>query len=542
MSDYPLEATSTGKPSILHDETKQPAVATVRDNARAGGVETDPHKDLTLWKSVKKWPKVVLYCVGLTFAILMYGYDYAIVGTTSAMPSFQRDFGEQLPNGKWILPSLWLGLWTFASPGASIIGAVAGGWFQDWCGRRASLAVGSFLCAIGVAISFVSNLPSDINDRRGVFLAGKGFQGGAIGMVMTTTQTYISEIAPPNLRGPMLAFFPIFTLLGQLIGAAVIFGCLNLPNGYTICFATQWGFSGVPLLLSYAIPESPTYLIRKGFLEKARRAQRRLDGRDIPTEETIGAIQRNIEQERKSARATYVDCFKAANRRRTFIVMFAGLLPQMFGLTLLSKASYFAQVIGMESTLSVLVLILGIVCGLLANVCSMYVLSKVGRRILIIYSLGVLTILWGAMGIAGIWPGKISLWYSAVTMILVTMVAGLSVWPASYAVGAEASSLHLRAKAQGVGWLTAGVAASLFGFVLPYIYNPDQGDLKAKTAFVLAGLCAISFVMSFWLIPEMKGRTPSEIDRMFEQKLPAGKFSSWRGEDDAVTKVDSQTV
>jgi len=44
--------------------------------------------------------------------------------------------------------------------------------------------------------------------------------------------------------------------------------------------------------------------------------------------------------------------------------------------------------------------------------------------------------------------------YSAVTMILVTMVAGLSVWPASYAVGAEASSLHLRAKAQGVGWLT----------------------------------------------------------------------------------------
>ncbi len=89
MSDYPLEATSTGKPSILHDETKQPAVATVRDNARAGAVETDPHKDLTLWKSVKKWPKVVLYCVGLTFAILMYGYDYAIVGTTSAMPSFQ---------------------------------------------------------------------------------------------------------------------------------------------------------------------------------------------------------------------------------------------------------------------------------------------------------------------------------------------------------------------------------------------------------------------------------------------------------------------
>lgn len=322
----------------------------------------------------------------------------------------RRDFGETLPDGKWILPSLWLGLWTFASPGTSIIGAVAGGWFQDWAGRRASLAVGSFLCAVGVAISFVSGLPSDINNRRGVFLAGKGVQGGAIGMVLTTTQTYISEIVPPNLRGPMLAFFPIFTLLGQLIGAGVIYACLNLPNGYTICFATQWAFSGVPFILSYAVPESPTYLVRKGLLEKARSAQRRLDGRDIPTEETIGAIQRNIEWESNSARSTYIACFNSANRRRTLIVMFASSLPQVFGLTLLSKASYFAQVIGMESTLSVLVLILGIVCGLFANICSMYVLLRVGRRTLIIWSLCILTVIWGAMGIAGVWPGKFSMW------------------------------------------------------------------------------------------------------------------------------------
>ncbi|UNI22899.1 hypothetical protein JDV02_008743 [Purpureocillium takamizusanense] len=541
MTDYPLDATMTGEQSLPREDETNKTTATA-----VAVVETDPNKDLTLLQSIKKWPRVVLYCVGLTFAILMYGYDYAIVGTTSAMPSFQRDFGEQLPDGKWILPSLWLGLWTFASPGASIIGAIAGGWFQDWRGRRASLALGSLLCAVGVAISFVSSHPADINGRRGVFLAGKGFQGGAIGMVMTTTQTYMSEIAPPSLRGPLLALFPVFTLLGQLIGAAVIFGCLNLPNGYTICFGTQWVFSAIPLLLSYAIPESPTYLVRRGLLDEARRAQRRLDGHDdVPTEETIAAIRRNIEEERKSARATYRDCFKGANRRRTVIVMFAGVLPQMFGLTLLSKASYFVQVLGMSSTLSVLVLILGIVCGVLANVCSIYIMSRVGRRNLTMYSLAILTILWGAMGVAGIWPGTISMWYSAATMILAITVAGLSVWPASYAVGAEASSLQLRARAQGVGWLTAGVAAAIFGFALPYIYNPDQGDLKAKTAFVFAGLCAVSFVASFWLIPEMKGRTPSEIDRMFEQKLPSRKFSSWRGDesmDGAVIKLDSRTV
>ena len=44
---------------------------------------------VTLWQSVKIYPKVVGYCVGVTAAILLYGYDLAIVGTVSAMPEFQ---------------------------------------------------------------------------------------------------------------------------------------------------------------------------------------------------------------------------------------------------------------------------------------------------------------------------------------------------------------------------------------------------------------------------------------------------------------------
>lgn len=47
------------------------------------------HSELTLWQTLKKWHRVSLYCVGLTSAILLYGYDYVIVGSTSSMPSFQ---------------------------------------------------------------------------------------------------------------------------------------------------------------------------------------------------------------------------------------------------------------------------------------------------------------------------------------------------------------------------------------------------------------------------------------------------------------------
>lgn len=42
-----------------------------------------------LWQLLKRWPKVVMYCLALSSAILLYGYDLVIVGTVSAMPAFQ---------------------------------------------------------------------------------------------------------------------------------------------------------------------------------------------------------------------------------------------------------------------------------------------------------------------------------------------------------------------------------------------------------------------------------------------------------------------
>lgn len=45
--------------------------------------------NLSLWQSVRKWPKIVGYSLGLTSAILLWGFDTSIVGNVSAVPSFQ---------------------------------------------------------------------------------------------------------------------------------------------------------------------------------------------------------------------------------------------------------------------------------------------------------------------------------------------------------------------------------------------------------------------------------------------------------------------
>lgn len=322
----------------------------------------------------------------------------------------RKDFGHQL-DGEWILPASWLALWNVASPIGAMGGSVVGAWFQDRVGRRTALGVSSFLSAVSVAIMFVSYLPEDIGGRRGCFLAAKFLQGAAIGGVMSATQTYLSEILPPILRGSGMAFFPVFTLLGQLTGALVIFGSLNKDKGYAVAFGSQWPFSFMPILVSFLIPESPAFYVRKKQYDKAHKAQARLDPVGIDTNAIVEKIKADIAHEELTSRSSFAECFNKQNIRRTLIVMWANSLTAIFGLPLLAKASYFLQIVGMNPDTSIIFLILGIVLGLISNAISVYVTSRIGRRPLILTSLAISSLLWLLMGIANCFSGTAVVWY-----------------------------------------------------------------------------------------------------------------------------------
>lgn len=76
-------------------DSKAVVEVTQLENISSGGQGCDPDHGrlpkahVTLWRSVREWPRVVGYCVALSSAILLYGYDLVIVGTVSAMPVFQ---------------------------------------------------------------------------------------------------------------------------------------------------------------------------------------------------------------------------------------------------------------------------------------------------------------------------------------------------------------------------------------------------------------------------------------------------------------------
>ncbi|KAH8728631.1 hypothetical protein GQ44DRAFT_737341 [Phaeosphaeriaceae sp. PMI808] len=402
-----------------------------------------------------------------TSVILLWGYVGIIVGNITAIPAFQRDFGGiwNETEQEFTFPALWLGL-LYAMPDVGRgFGAATAGPLQDRIGRIKSLFTGATVATLSILIMFFSNKGGNLETRRGLPLLARLLQGFGLGMIKIQTLTYISETVPTCLRGASMAIIPAFDLLGKLTGALVIFGVesTSSPTSYLIAIGSQWIFSIAPLVLCFVLPESPAYHVRNKDFESARTSLVKLYTLKNDPDAALETLHRSIEHEEAiGGGATYPECFRGINRRRTGVIIFANFLPPMFGLPLLASVSYFLQQVGVSSSKSLLLLIIGIICGLLSNVVSTWTLSHIRRRRLAMITLGGTSVLWAAMGISGL--------------------------------------CHH-------GGITAYVTGIFMQFVLPYLYNPDAANLKAKTGFVFAASSALAGVITWLLVPEMMGRS-----------------------------------
>jgi hypothetical protein len=53
-----------------------------------------------------------------------------------------------------------------------------------------------------------------------------------------------------------------------------------------------------------------------------------------------------------------------------------------------------------------------------------------------------------------------------------------------------------------------------------------RGNLGPKTYLIFAGWMFLCVVITFFCLPETKGRSPAELDAMFAARVPARKFKS----------------
>lgn len=365
-----------------------------------------------LLPTIRQHPKVAWATVGLASVFLLGGYDSVIVTTVPSVPQFQKDFGE-LYDHRYIIPSMWLSLWSALPCVGNIVGALIAGWAQDRFGRRWPFAIGSVLSTVAVAIACLSPLSADIDTRRSVFLLAEVVQGVALALAQTTAQTYMSEAVPTAMRAPAMALIPTLALTGQLIGAVVVFlgSARTSRSAYVVAFHSMWPFSAVPIIVALLIPESPVHLLRQQDLIGTLCSLRKLYTKSTDCDQLFKDLQHHVSQEDREERSSYGDCFRESNRRRTLIVIFVSMVPTLFGLNLLSDGSYFLQMVGMKASHSLIMLVLGIALALVANAIGVWVSSRVGRRTLILTSVSITTVLWLAVGVVGCWSGEFVPWY-----------------------------------------------------------------------------------------------------------------------------------
>jgi MFS family permease len=290
-----------------------------------------------------------------------------------------------------------------------MFGAGFAGWVQDRFGRRISLGLGAVIALLGIVIIYLSSSYPTADGKRAIFLLGKVFEGFAIGQTAATTQTYISEIAPNSLLGPVSAFFPAVILTGQLIGARIVFGEIYVVAdwGYKTCMLSMFPFAGAVVLISFIMPESPTWLVRMGRATAARAAIKRLERAEHDIEDVIYDLVVVMGKEKKecgNGNVSIMQCFKGADARRTRIIILANTMTNMFGVTFLNTATYFYEMLGMEPGIAITMLELGIGVGILSNFISVWTMTKFSRRPLMIGTFTIISILWFAIGVTGFFP------------------------------------------------------------------------------------------------------------------------------------------
>ncbi|CAN4116705.1 unnamed protein product [Withania somnifera] len=213
----------------------------------------------------------VLIALAAAIGNMLQGWDNATIA--GSVLYIKREFNLQTqPTMEGLIVAMSL-------IGATVITTFSGP-VSDMLGRRPMLIISS-------ALYFLSGLVMLWAPNVYVLLLARLLDGFGIGLAVTLVPVYISETAPPEIRG-QLNTFPQFTgSLGMFLSYCMVFG-MSLTQ------APSWrlmlGVLSIPslayfFLTLFFLPESPRWLVSKGRMKEAKQVLQRLRGREDVTGE-----------------------------------------------------------------------------------------------------------------------------------------------------------------------------------------------------------------------------------------------------------------
>lgn len=493
-------------------------------------IATDKEHKMTLWQGIKLYPKAVGWSLLISTCIAMEGYDVCLLSSFYAFPQFNKKYGEMLPDGTYQVPARWqAGLSNGANVG-EIIGLFINGYVSERFGYRYTVMTCLTLIIAFTAIFFTAQSVIDIQVAE--ILCGIPW-----GVFQTLTITYASEVCPVALRGYLTTYVNFCWGLGQVIGIGVIKSMLGRTDewAYRIPYALQWMWP-VPLLIGVLLaPESPWWLVRKGRTDEAKKSLLRLTSLNKETnfdaDETISMMVHTTALEEKITKgATYWDCFRGTDRRRTEIVCMVWAIQNLSGNSFSSYSTYFLEQAGLPAAKAYDFALGQYGINMVGVFGAWFLMSwGIGRRTLYLGGLCGLCSMLFILGFLGLVPSAHKKEASLATgsiMLIWAVFYQLSVGTVCYSLVAELSTRRLQIKTVVLGRNLYNVVGIICSVLTPYMLNPGEWNWSNFAGFFWGGICFCCIVYTYFRVPEPQGRSFAELDLLFERGISARKFAS----------------
>ncbi|WP_075661116.1 sugar porter family MFS transporter [Streptomyces acidiscabies] len=264
------------------------------------------------------------------------------------------------------------------------IGAATAGRIADRIGRIRCMQISAVMFTVSAV---GSALPFALWDLALWRVVG----GFAIGMASVIGPAYIAEVAPPAYRGRLGSFQQAAIVIGIAISQLVNWGLLNVAGGDQrgkLMGIEAWqvmlGVMVVPAvlygLLSFAIPESPRFLLSVGKRERAREILVEVEGESADLDARVAEIEHAMKSEHKS---TFKDLLGGGFFFKPIVWIGIGLsvFQQFVGINV---AFYYSstlwQSVGVDPTDSFFYSFTTSIINIVGTVIAMIFVDRVGRR------------------------------------------------------------------------------------------------------------------------------------------------------------------
>ncbi|KAF6835102.1 MFS quinate transporter [Colletotrichum plurivorum] len=497
------------------------------------------------WKTIASNPKIVVIALFASFGGFEYGYQQGVLGQSLVMHRFKDNFPSVVNSSSatgWLTSILQLG---------GILGSVSAGVFGEVFSRKYTM----FSACLWVVLG--SYLYTGASYHKPELLyAGRFFTGLGVGTFSGVGPLYNAELAAPEMRGFIVSFYQFATILGIMLSFWIGYGSNYIGGTAVTQSDLAWRLpsyiQGVPAALLalgiWWLPFSPRWLVKQGRDEEAIKTIAYL--RKLPEDGELVQVEfKEIKAEALFEQRAFQKAFPhLAEKEKTSIwmrevaqywqivrswdnfkrVATAWLVmfwQQWSGIdAIIYYASNVFQSLGLTGGTTALLAtgVTGVVF-FVATLPAMAIIDKVGRKPILIVSSIVMLI---SMVIPAIivakfshdWPGHPVEGWVAVAFIWVYIGAFGAGWgPVSWTLVSEIFPLSIRAKGASIGASSNWLNNFAVAFYVPSMLEAWEWGTYLFFAVFLA--CSIIWV--HFCLPETKGATLEEMDRVFGSRTGA---------------------